>query len=287
MLVFIHINKTAGSTVRYILRSSYGVRHCDVEPWHSAKDAPPFSAADLRRLRRLYPNLASIAGHRITGYVDLCEPGADVTYFTILRDPVKLCASRFQYHVDYRRKKHLVFEDWIQQDWLRNAQTQRIAGTQSVDDAIRVVGERGVFVGLTERFDESMVLLKALRAPDLNIAYSPVNVARKGSIAASLLADSRTRQALVDANQGDLALYEHVSNELYPTFEREYGAGLEEAIVAYRNASRKTFNRRNLTLSRVKRHGLYRPMLHLYRVRHTRRALEKLLDRPPPGAGRR
>jgi len=29
MLVFIHINKTAGSTVRYMLRSTYGVRHCD------------------------------------------------------------------------------------------------------------------------------------------------------------------------------------------------------------------------------------------------------------------
>ena len=34
VLVFIHINKTAGTTLRYILRSSYGTRHCDVEPWH-------------------------------------------------------------------------------------------------------------------------------------------------------------------------------------------------------------------------------------------------------------
>ncbi len=279
MLVFIHINKTAGSTVRYILRSSYGVRHCDVEPWHSAREDPPFSTDDLRRLRRLYPDLASIAGHRITGYVDLREPGTDVTTFTILRDPLKLCASRFQYHVDFRRKKHLVFEDWIEQAWLRNAQTQRIAGTQSVDDAIRVIGERSMFVGLTERFDESMVLLKALRARDLNIAYSPVNVAKKSSIAASLLEDSRTRQALVDANQADLALYEHVSNELYPAFEREYGAGFEEAVLEYRNVSRNTFNRRNLTMSRLKRHGLYRPMLRLYRGRHTRRALEKLIDR--------
>lgn len=280
MLVFIHINKTAGSTVRYILRSSYGVRHCDVEPWHSARGEPPFSTADLFRLRRLYPDLASIAGHRITGYVDLREPGTDVTTFTILRDPLKLCASRFQYHVDHRRKKHLVFEDWIQQDWLRNAQTQRIAGTQSVDDAIRVIGEREMFVGLTERFDESMVLLKALRAPDLNIAYSSVNVAKRGSIAASLLEGRRTRQALVDANQADLALYEHASNALYPTFEREYGVGLDEAVLEYRNASGKTFNRRNLTLSRVKRHGLYRPVLRLYRGRRTRRAVEKLLDRP-------
>jgi len=280
MLVFIHINKTAGSTVRYILRSSYGLRHCDVEPWHSARDDPPFSTSDLRRLRRLYPELASIAGHRLTGYVDLREQGTDFAYFTILRDPLKLCASRFQYHIDHRKKKHLVFEEWIQRDWLRNAQTQRIAGTQDVDDAIRMIGARGMFVGLTERFDESLVMLKALRARDLNIAYSPVNVARRDSIASRLLADSRTRQALVDANRSDLALYEYVTRELYPGFEREYGAGLQEAVSEHRSTAQQTFNRRNLTLSRMKRHALYRPMLRLYRGKSTRRALEKLLDRP-------
>ena len=280
MLVFIHINKTAGSTVRHILRSSYGLRHCDVEPWHRARDDPPFSTPDLRRLRRLYPNLASIAGHRITGYADLQEQGTDFAYFTILRDPLKLCASRFQYHIDHRKKKHLVFEEWIQMDWLRNAQTQRIAGTQNADDAIRIIGERGMFVGLTERFDESMVLLKALRARNLNIAYSPVNVAKKDSIASALLADSRTRQALIDANRSDLALYEYVTRELYPGFKREYGAGLGDAVLEQRSTANQTFNRRNLTLSRMKRHGLYRPMLSLYRGRGTRRAVEKLLDRP-------
>jgi len=277
MLVFIHINKTAGSTVRYILRSSYGLRHCDVEPWHSAQDDPPFSSADLRRLRRVYPRLASIAGHRLTGYVDLQEEGTDFAYFTFLRDPLKLCASRFQYHVDHRKKKHLVFEEWIQQDWLRNAQTQRIAGTQSVDDAIRVIGERGMFVGLTERFDESMFLLKALRARDLNIAYSPVNVAKKDSVASTLLADSRTRRLLVEANRADLALYEYVTGELYPGFGRAYGGALQEAVLEHRNTARQRFNRRNLTFSRMKRHGLYGPMLRLYRGRRTRRALESLL----------
>ncbi len=279
MLVFVHINKTAGSTVRYILRSSYGLRHCDVEPWHSAHDDPPFSSDDLRRVRRLYPRLASIAGHRITGYADLEDRGTELAYFTILRDPLKLCASRFQYHVDHRRKKTLVFDEWIQRDWLRNAQTQRIAGTQNAEDAIRIIGERGMFVGLTERFDESVVLLKALRARDLNIAYSPVNVARKGSIAASLLGDSRTRQALIDANRADLALYEYVANDLYPGFEREFGAGLADAVLEYRRASPQRFDRRNLTLSRMKRHGVYRPMLRLYRAKATRRALETVLDR--------
>ena len=128
MLVFVHINKTAGSTVRYILRSSYGSRHCDVEPWRGRWDEQPFSAADLRRVRRFYPHLASIAGHRITGHVDLDDEGTKLAYFTFLRDPVALCASRFQYHVDHRGKRDLVFDDWIERDWLRNAQTTRIAG---------------------------------------------------------------------------------------------------------------------------------------------------------------
>ncbi|HSF61931.1 MAG TPA: hypothetical protein VLA69_09570 [Gaiellaceae bacterium] len=281
MLVFVHINKTAGSTVRYILRSSYGARHCDVEPWHGRRD-DPFSTQDLGRLRRIYPRLASIAGHRVTGYTELREAGTEFAYFTILRDPLKLCASRFQYHVDHRKKTHLVFEEWIQQDWLRNAQTQRIAGTQNVEDAIRVIGEREMFVGLTERFDESMVLLKALRAGDLDIGYSPVNVAKKSSIASTLLEDDRSRQALVDANGSDLALYEYVSRELYPGFEREFGDGLDDAVDEYRRDRRQSFNRRNLTVSRVKRHGVYRPLLRLYRSRGTGRALERLLDRPQP-----
>jgi hypothetical protein len=276
MLVFVHINKTAGSTVRYILRSSYGSRHCDVEPWRADWDEEPFSTADLRRLRRIYPRLASIAGHRVTGYADLHENGTEFTYFTVLRDPLKLCASRFQYHVN-RKKKGLVFEEWIQRDWLRNAQTKRIAGTTSADDAIRIIQAKGMFVGLTERFDESMVLLKALRANDLNIAYTPVNVARDDSLARELLAKTSTRQALMEANEADLELYEYVRTELYPRFVRDFGAGLDEAVAEYQGGAGRRFDRRKVASYRLKRHGLYRPILRLYRWRGTNRMLGKVL----------
>src|SRR3990170_1027659 len=63
MLVFIHINKTGGSTVRYILRSSFGLHHCEVEPWHARWTGSPFSTSDLQRVRKLYPHLESIGGH--------------------------------------------------------------------------------------------------------------------------------------------------------------------------------------------------------------------------------
>ena len=265
MLVFIHINKTAGRTVRYILRSSFGLRHCEVEPWHAQWTDPPFSIHDLQRLRRFYPNLESIGGHRVTGYVDLQENGTEFRYFTFMRDPLKTCASRFQYNVQYRRKKDLVFEEWIQRDWTRNHQTKMIAGVADVAEAIRILQTKHIFVGLTERFDESMVLLKALMANTLNISYKPVNVARNNTPAESLLSNESTRQLLIEANQADLELYKFVRQEYYPTFQREYGPSLEADVADYQQIRRKNFNYWNLTLSRLKQFMLYKPLLYLYR----------------------
>jgi hypothetical protein len=267
MLVFIHINKTAGRTVRYILRSSFGLRHCEVEPWHAPGTNPPFSTHDLRRLRKLYPHLESIAGHRVTGYVDLQENGTEFRYFTFMRDPLKTCASRFQYNVQYRGKKNLVFEEWIQRDWPRNHQTKMIAGVADVDEAIRIIQAKHVFVGLTEHFDESMVLLKGLMANNLNISYRPVNVARRNTLAESLLSTESTRQMLIEANQADLELYRFVRQELYPTYRQEYGPSLEENVARYQQTRGNYFNHWNLTLSRLKQYMLYKPLLHLYRSR--------------------
>lgn len=264
MLVFIHINKTAGSTVRYILRSTFGVNHCEVEPWHAPWNDPPFSSDDLQRLRKLYPHLESIAGHRITGYVDLHENGTEFKYFSFMRDPLKTCASRFQYNIQYRKKKNLVFEEWIQKDWTRNHQTKMFAGTADVKKAIQIIKNKNIFIGLTEQFDESMMLLKALMAKNLNISYQPVNVARKNSIAQTLLSNEKTKQMLIEANQADLELYDFVKNELYPGFQREYGPKLEFDVANYHNRD-KIFNNRNITLSRIKQYLLYKPVLYLYR----------------------
>jgi hypothetical protein len=271
MLVFVHINKTAGSTVRYILRSSYGARHCDVEPWSGAWDETPFSTDDLRRLRRLYPRLRSIAGHRVTGYTDLVESGTELRYFTFFRDPLRMCASRYQYHVDHR-KKHVDFAEWIQRDWLRNAQTKRIAGSANVADAIQIIRAKDIFVGLTERFDESLVLLQALRANDLDIAYERVNVAKRNSLAEELLSDASTRQAMVDANTADLELYAFARDELFPEAERAYGPSLADSVASYRSESRHGWNRRNLAACRLKQYVVYKPTLRLYRWRRGAKA---------------
>jgi hypothetical protein len=271
LLVFVHINKTAGTTLRYILRSSYGARHCDVEPWHGPWTDPPFSTADLRRVRRLYPRLASIAGHRVSGYVDLDEPATDLRYLTILREPIALCASRFQYRLDHRQRTDLSFEEWIQKDWARDAQTQRIGGTTNAEDAIRTIARKDIFVGLTEAFDESIVLLRSLRAPDLDIRYAPVNVAKSSRVAKDLLDDPRSRAMIVEANQADLQLYRHVRDELFPAMQREFGPSLDHAVASFRDGHVRRFNRRRLAMYGLKQRSVLRPAMALHRRRLRKR----------------
>ena len=266
MLAFIHINKTGGRTARYILRSSFGLSHCEVQPWHARWAGRPFSTYDLQRLRRFYPNLKSIAGHRVTGYADLQEEGRELKYFTLIRDPLKSCASRFQYQVNVSKKhKNLVFEEWIQQEWVRNYQTKWIAAVDDAAEAIRIIHDKNIFVGLTERYDESMLLLKALVANDLNISYRRVNVARDNTIKERLLSTESTRQMLVEAQQVDLELYDYVSQELFPSYQREYGPLLEADIADYQQTRENNFNYWKLTLSRLKQYMFYKPLLYLYR----------------------
>lgn len=267
LLVHVHITKTGGSTLNHILRSSYGTRHCPVEPWDSKSAHIPFTVDDLRKVRRLYPNLRSIAGHRVFGYVDLSDGDSEADYFALIRDPVRACASRFQHKVETTGNWNFdEFEEWLSQDWIRNRHTKALVGSDDVDAAMRLISEKNIFVGLTERYDESMLLLKSRLAPDLNISYRPVNVASKRSVSKRLLSDERRRALIEEAQASDIELLRRVRDELWPEYLQEYGASFETDLEDYRN-SRGDFNDLNIFMSRLKAHAVYKPALHLHRRR--------------------
>ena len=74
MLALCHIPKTAGTTIVGMLRRSYGMRHCDVEPIVGRSGV--YGKPDHRFAQRLHPRLASVAGHQVTPASDLDEVAA-------------------------------------------------------------------------------------------------------------------------------------------------------------------------------------------------------------------
>jgi hypothetical protein len=296
MLAFVHIHKTAGTTVQWILRSSFGTCHCEVQPWDGlSRHLMPWqahvSASDLRRSSKVYPHLESIGGHLVQPHTDLDKFCPGIKYFTFIRDPFKQRASMFQHGVYVHDEENLRLEDWLQEEQSSNRQTKMIAGKADVDAAIQSIRDKNIFVGLTDRFDESMLLLKSLVANDLKILYRPMRVASDNSIAQSLLSSAQTRQILAEGNKADMQLYDFIKCELYPTYQREYGSSLDDAVAKYRVSlepfSRRgvslslleksffhklllcfylePFDRRNVALSLLKNYFVYKPLIHLHR----------------------
>lgn len=284
MLAFAHIQKTAGITINWILRRSFGLRHCEVEPWRPFAGrryyAAVYSAEDHVRVQRLYPRLGSIAGHHVKPFSDLHEVRPDVRYFTFLREPLERTASHYQHGVQQMGYPHSC-EHWLEDERFHNLQTKHIAGTDDVDEAIRILRERCVCVGLTERFDESLVLLRQRREdPRLDVRYRSANVAGDSTLRRRLLAEPRTRELLGRVNDKDLALYDYVRHELYPLQQREFGPGLERAVEAYRASNRVRQQNPNAFASRAMRVLVLDPL-----ARRARRHTAADRGSPPAPAG--
>jgi len=264
MIAFIHIEKTAGQTIKWILRSSFGIRHCDVEPWRRRKSPYPFSPEDLRRLRKIYPSLRSIAGHTVVPFTGLEEACPEIQYFTFLRDPIKQCASYYQYLVD-RHGKSEPFDKWIHSEWPRNMQTKRIAGVADAEYAYRLILKKKIFVGLLEAFDESLQMLKTNIIPNLNIAYIRRNTAPQQVIAERLLRSSSSLEQLLEATQVDRALYERVNQELYPSYQRQYITKTGEQLMEV--DIKQNYNQVNIFLNRAYRNLVYKLILRIQQTK--------------------
>ncbi|MBW1881197.1 MAG: sulfotransferase family 2 domain-containing protein [Deltaproteobacteria bacterium] len=267
MIAFAHIQKTGGVTMNSVLRRSYGTRHCDVMPVgrYDTYLLETYSGSDHRWTARLYPRLLSIAGHLVKPHSDLHTVVPEVRYFTMLREPLKRMASHYQ-HVVQKLGRTWSFRDWAENALLRDLQTHHIGGTGRFEDAAGILEERCFLVGLVERYDESLVLLRRRAGePEMDIRYIARNVATDNSIRDGLLADPDHRRMLADLNREDVKLYRFVVEDLYPRFQREYGATLEADVAAFRAAlpARRISVREQL--SRLKMNLVYRPLLRGYR----------------------
>ena len=262
LIAYIHVMKTGGQTMCDILRQSFPGRHCDLQVKGVA------TADDLRFARRFYPQLRSIAGHGVVPLSNLGEDAGSIRFFAFLRDPVERCISHYQ----YRRNKDEVsdFEPWLGK--FANYQTRFLSRTHTMQDpwaiapeadrAIEAVERHVGFVGLQERFDESLVMLRRWVADaEFDIEYRSRNVATKSGIRKQLLGDARIVEMIRAHHVEDEKLYRHVRDHVYPRQVAQYGTALADDLARLR-ANLPAPQRRVLarSLASVKRGLLYKPL---------------------------
>jgi hypothetical protein len=275
MYAFMHIEKTAGSTMTTILRRSFGTRHCDIRlPMakrlqRNGDQKPCVDAADLARARRLYPNLSGIAGHSVKPYEELGEMSPEIRFFTFLRDPAK----RFMSHFLNRARVYTrdAFDAWVSSPWTQNWQTKVIAGAPDASKAIEIICQRIGFVGVTERFDESLVMLgQWLAEPGFRGEYRRVNQLKekrrprdieRERTDTSYLKTEYAQRRIADANAEDQKVYDFVMTNLYPRQIAAYQGDLQADVTKLQEHNRESGRLFEPLWPAFYRNCVYKPLL--------------------------
>jgi len=227
IVIFLHIPKAAGSTLRRIISSQY--KQSSILSLNSSslsdckKEIDDLSEAQVKELK-------FIQGHIEFGlHKYLSRP---CTYITMLRNPAQRIISHYYYVL--RTPDHYLYntvvtnkmslEDYICSQItteLNNGQTRLLAGnnkvhsgscsTEDLQNAKKHLEENFAVVGLSERFDESLLLLKK----SLNLAasfYRNENITQNKPLTEKELSD--LLKLIKQHNELDFELYRFAQEKL-------------------------------------------------------------------------
>jgi hypothetical protein len=232
-VIFLHIGKTAGSTMRRILRRQFppgqvlDLTEKIPDPrYRLRREGMPDLFARLPEAERARARL--IMAHTIYGlHEHVPRPS---TYVTLLRDPVKLVISLYGFIL--RRPGHRIFDevagaDLTLEEFIRrgvsleadNSQVRALAGDHTaafgeVDDAMLELAkahieERVGWLGFVERFDEGLVALQRTFGWS-NVYYVPVNVASRSRQPPAL----EVLDLIREQNRYDIELYRWANDRM-------------------------------------------------------------------------
>ncbi len=252
--LFLHLPKTGGTTLNEIVYA----QHAGPEPrprssteeewfhWGVYHYPSGFYQDDMANLspeivsRMQKDDVKAVVGHFSFGLDEyLCRPS---TYFTMVRDPIERVISLYHHILRYsgrddpmhrRIKDNYVnlydFVSDIQNHEVHNCQTRRLAGIhpdyggQSID--ILDIAKSNIdkyfrFIGVTERFSESIMALTTLMNwRDVEYLSYHVNDSRPRSNDLSFV----TRELIVSQNKLDIELHQYANTMLNALIERQSG----------------------------------------------------------------
>jgi Galactose-3-O-sulfotransferase len=267
-VIFLHVPKTAGTTLNRLIEWEYPLFEMySIDPVFFRWSASHLWRLPSRRLKKT----RMFKGHMLFGLHKILPQPA--TYITVLRDPIDRVISAFYFMRSYTlhplywkfRREKWTIEDFVRRLPRENVQCKILAGAEYNSPCTDVIFEQakenllGHFsvVGLSERFEESLALMK-LRFGWRLRCYSSFNVTRARPKKHDL--SQATLDLLVAKNSFDVALYEFAvsmfqsainarANEV-SQITRELEAArartqtpIGSALFSIRAASRKAINR--------------------------------------------
>jgi hypothetical protein len=198
LMIFMHVPKTGGTTLSHVLRR-YSTRESRVD--HDSYLSIPRKIGTLSAKERA--RISWILGHYAYG-IHAGFKGTP-TYFVLLREPVERVLSNYSFLLTYPGSEYL--RDWSPERFAdehpegSNLQVKMLCGPDVAPDlevAKRRLEGFAAF-GLTERFDDSLQLLKA-RFGWEDMRYRTENVTqgrlRQEQLSDRVLAIIRRRNAL-------------------------------------------------------------------------------------------
>jgi hypothetical protein len=251
LLIHFHIPRTGGTTVGRMLKLRIALwpparwwRHHQVlglyrlKPWENRVERIAEMSERAKQRIRLFEAHAGFGLHELLP--------APSRYLTFLREPIDRALSAYYYLVrkrfipaDEGMDEFLAREDPLRIWWMDNAHVRFIAGargeiinvptgrvTQTMFDIAAERIEHTIdFVGLTERFDDSMVLLRrVLGCPPCYYRSANANAARKSVEQLPQSLQNRLREL----NQYDLRLYDRAAALLDERIRRHGEAFVRE-----------------------------------------------------------
>ncbi len=267
-IIFLHLPKTAGTTLNRLIEWEYPLR----EMYSIDPVLFEWSAGHLRKLsKRRLGRMRMFKGHMLFGlHQVLPQPS---TYITVLRNPVDRVLSAFYYMRNYRlhpqywklRREKWTVERFVERSTRDNVQCKIIAAADYHSPCTQDILERAIdhldryfsVVGLSERFEESLALMKLRFGWQLN-SYSSFNVTRARPQKADL--PQTTLELITERNRFDVALYEHALKQFDAAVAKQESevSRIAAELKAARTRSQGTFEAWLFTLRASARKAINR-----------------------------
>ena len=251
-VIFLHIGKTAGTTMRQVLRRSFRASDIMVVRVRGrSREETLERFATLPLATRARPRL--IMGHTVFGLHEYVPRPS--TYISMVRNPKDLVISQYRYvlrtqnhrHHEVVNSEHMSIEEYIRSGIsieIDNSQTRAIAGDRAtpygecsgamLEQAKRNIESSFTVVGLTERFDESLILLQhAFGWSHLNYVRANVSPNRD-----PVELTSSTIALIEEHNRFDEELYRYVTERFDEEIART--PSFEDDLAAFERANLDT-----------------------------------------------